>query len=430
MALPPPGEAATYPAREIANIVAFLDNLTNAFESDPGARDEFFALVTAFGSGHGGTAAAVVARATDILAARPALLAQFSACLSGTQDEALSVARPRRSNRSTSVVTMVPADDDDPDEVDDANEKREREPSRRANKHAAAAEMKEEKHNPRLAEAIDFLTRVKRVAGDEAHWRFLGVVFDAQADRDMDAAAIYDAVREAFGPAHRRLLRRFAATFLPGEAEWMEQQERRHERKRRRNAAGGDHAQSMNTAKKHDGDHALREASRVPDAATRRATTNVDNGGVGSRTVAAPAAVDRFRALWEFATGYSVLLVTMARVEELIELHDLPYDEDNGGGAYSLDLEKLFPSRDSRLFLERMYGSRWRKIRMGFEDGGLAGWVLRVVLDSLRWAEERAVEDARERRDKVRAAEELNNLLTKMVNDEERRGTWTGVAGT
>ncbi|KAK3136743.1 hypothetical protein QOZ80_5BG0441850 [Eleusine coracana subsp. coracana] len=448
MAQPPPppaGEAATYPAKEIAGIVAFLGNVAAAFESDPAARDEFFALVTGFGAGTGGAdAAAVVARATEILGARPDLLAQFIACLTGPPDEGAVAAptRPRRSNRSRPAPMMIRVAVDDPDgelDLDDEREnklrrKREREQARRAAKRAAAAALavdedqedslhrnRERKRaveeDPRLAEAMEFVDRVKRVAGEEAHWRFLNVVYDAEANPHMDAGAVYDAVRAALGPAHVGLLHRFATLFLPGEADWAEQQARRPERKRRHDTGGGDHAQSKKKKPRTD-DNAAR--SKALTGSSIGTVTQRARNGEGAGSSKAPA--DRhFRALWEFETGYSILVATMARTEEMIELHAPPSLNDEGDdddGAYSLDLEKLYPSRDSRKFLERMYGTRWSKMRKGLEDSRFAGRALRVVMDSLRWTEERAVKDAREWRDRARAAERLNQLV---VDEEQRR---------
>ncbi|KAK3139977.1 hypothetical protein QOZ80_5AG0393570 [Eleusine coracana subsp. coracana] len=406
---PPPNEAATYPAKEIAGIVAFLGDVATAFASDPAARDEFFALVTGFGA-----PPPPWWRAPP----RSSAPARTSSLSSSRVSPARRMKVPRRSNRSRPTPMMIRAAADDQEgelDLDDEREnklrrKREREQARRGAKRAVVEEQEKRLHrkrerereqveeDPRLSEAMEFVDLVKRVAGEEAHWRFLNVVYDAEANPHMDAGAVYDAVRAALGPAHGGLLHRFATLFLPGKAEWAEKQARRREQKRRHDNSGGDHAQSKKKKSRTD-DHAARS----------KAATGSSNG-------------DGFRALWEFETGYSILVATMARTEEMMELHAPPTSHnDEEDGAYSLDLEKLYPSPDSRKFLERLYGTRWCKMRKGLEDSRFAGRALRVVMDSLRWMEERAVKDAREWRDRTRAAERLNQLVAARVHEEQRR---------
>jgi hypothetical protein len=97
-------------------------------------------------------------------------------------------------------------------------------------------------------------------------------------------------------------------------------------------------------------------------------------------------------------------------------------------GTCSLDLDTLFPSRDSRQLLARLYGAQWPQMRRAIEDGAVAGRALRVVLDSLRWAEEAAVNEAMRCRDRARAAQRLN-VLVKNNLDEERRRSSTARGG-
>ncbi|KAL6623620.1 hypothetical protein ACP70R_033499 [Stipagrostis hirtigluma subsp. patula] len=98
-------------------------------------------------------------------------------------------------------------------------------------------EAAKEDDDVRLPEAEAFVRQVRKRAGDAAYASFIAVVRAAGGDRSMDANAIYDGAREALGAAHGDLLGVFAAVYLPGRAEWEEQEARRLAPKRKHAAS-------------------------------------------------------------------------------------------------------------------------------------------------------------------------------------------------
>jgi hypothetical protein len=422
MALLPDDTA--YPTVDIAGIVAFLRDVEATFESNPAARDEFFALVAGFGEGRG-NAGAVAARAEEILGGRPRVLAQFRACLAAPDQDPATTARPRRSSRRRPKAERDVSDGDADVVYDEREEKisrRGREQASRATKRAAAVARREEEEDDeraaagspeeedaegrgRLPGAVAFLKHVKRVVRRGVYLNLLEVLRAAARDNGaMPADAIFCRLRAVLGPANHGLLQSIAAKYLPGKAEWEEQEAARTKKR-----GCADDEASVATGKK-------------PRAAA-------DGGGVTVSRHAGKAAARqgredaRSRALWEFATGYSTLTSTVSRTEAMIAVLG-----DGVVGTCSLDLDTLFPSRDSRQLLARLYGAQWPQMRRAIEDGAVAGRALRVVLDSLRWAEEAAVNEAMRCRDRARAAQRLN-VLVKNNLDEERRRSSTARGG-
>jgi hypothetical protein len=407
MALLPDDTA--YPTVDIAGIVAFLRDVEATFESNPAARDGFFALVAGFGEGRG-NAGAVAARAEEILGGRPRVLAQFRACLAAPDQDPATTARPRRSSRRRPKAERDVSDGDADVVYDEREEKRSRrgrEQASRATKRAAAGSPEEEdaEGRGRLPGAVAFLKHVKRVVRRGVYLNLLEVLRAAARDNGaMPADAIFCRLRAVLGPANHGLLQSIAAKYLPGKAEWEEQEAARTNK---RGCAD---------------DEASVAAGKKPRAAA-------DGGGVTVSRRAGKAAARqgredaRSRALWEFATGYSTLTSTVSRTEAMIAVLG-----DGVVGTCSLDLDTLFPSRDSRQLLARLYGAQWPQMRRAIEDGAVAGRALRVVLDSLRWAEEAAVNEAMRCRDRARAAQRLN-VLVKNNLDEERRRSSTARGG-
>jgi hypothetical protein len=120
---------------------------------------------------------------------------------------------------------------------------------------AAAARNHHGDDGPRLADAAQALTFVKRVhetAGPVVHARFLAVLSEAKGSEDMAADQIYDRAKQAFGPAHVGLLHAFATVWLPGAEEWKLQQQARGPaaRQRSRAAAASASEAGMPDAKK------------------------------------------------------------------------------------------------------------------------------------------------------------------------------------
>lgn len=114
-------------------------------------------------------------------------------------------------------------------------------------------------------------------------------------------------------------------------------------------------------------------------------------------------AVSAFRTAWEFETGYSKLVSTMARAEEELRGERVR--------AHVPSLEDLFPSRECRDFLAAMYGDAWGTMRMLLEGGEYRGYALKVVVDSLGAMEAAAVEAARSWQDPARAGPRLNDRV-------------------
>ncbi|KAL6623619.1 hypothetical protein ACP70R_033498 [Stipagrostis hirtigluma subsp. patula] len=514
----PAAATTTYPAKRITEAIAFLQKVKARFASAPGVRDEFVALLAGLGNG-GGDADAVVSRAKAILAGHPDLLADFDAFRRGGADvpaaaggTSLAASRPRRSVRKKK------------DGGDGSRES--------AGDRGAGGAAAREDDDVRLPEAEAFVRQVRKRAGDAACARFIAVVRAAGEDRSMDANAIYDGAKEALGAAHGDLLTVFAAVYLPGLAEWEEQEARRLAPKRKHAAssfAGAVDDDTRSRAAKnrkpltgdgnrrfalHDGEcsgggtsthrhhHGLDLSWRPQTAGKntkvqfsrqledgcnfaddhkvfrikakngrangghrRFVTISVGNEATGSKAeargkdggdggrrrgekklcrratngegsgkaVAAPAQSEghgevlRFRRMWEFETGYSKLVATMARAEELLH--------GGGGGAHAhgarASMEELFPSRECREFLELVYGEEeWRHMRRALERGGeCAGVALETVLRRLGETEAAAVEDAREQEDPVRAAKRLNTVATDTVEEERRRRRNAGDGG-
>ncbi|KAL6847408.1 hypothetical protein ACP4OV_023261 [Aristida adscensionis] len=544
----PPGEMEGCPDEWVGEAVAFLRRFRARFASAPAVRDEFLVLLAGAGVG-GGDAGAVVARANEILARHPDLLAEFSAFLRGgaaAGGGSLAASRPRRSV------------------------------GRKDGGGAAAQD------DGRLTEVFEFMGQVRQRAGDAAHAAFVAVLLAAGADESMDADAVYAGVKEALGPAHGNLLETFAAVYLPGKPEWDAQEAKREHASS--SNAGEDDADAPTTAGKsmkplagdeshrhalhgggssggvrasarhqryksledswpqeivggngkeklprqfaddhggnvlgfkgksnnvpHDGkflgfnvknnhvsdhgkalglkfkngnvpddgkvygfkdkngghaaagDSSRRHASRagkeasgrkaearapVPDGGEKRPCRRAKNGEGSSAVAAAAAAlapappalrpVDlearRFRRMWEFETGYSRLLATVARAEELLLLHGGGAHAGAGGAARSV--EEFFPSRECRDFLRHCYGEHpWREMRVALERGGAcAGVALGSMVRRLREKEAAAVDDARVRRreeDPGRAAKRLNTLATCELEEERRRRMMIGAS--
>jgi hypothetical protein len=416
MALPPDDTA--YPTVEIAGIVAFLRDVEATFESNPAARGEFFALVAGFGEGRG-DAGAVAARAEEILGGRPRVLAQFRACLAAPDGDDLATARPRRSCRIRPKAERDGSDGDADVVYDQREEKRSRRGREQASgaakrgggvahreeeeddERAAAGSPEEEdaEGRGRLLGAVAFVKHVKRVVRRRVYMNLLEVLRTAARDNGaMPADALYCRLRAVLGPANHGLLQSIAAAYLPGKAEWEEQEAAR-------------------TKKRGRADDEANVEGKKPRAAD-------DGGGVtvnrrAGKAAARPGRDDgRVRALWEFATRYSTLTSTVSRTEAMIAVLG-----DGVTGTCSLDLDTLFPSRDSRQLLARLYGAQWGQMRRAIEDGAVAGRALRVVLDSLRWAEEAAVNEAMRCRDRARAAERLKVLLKNKLDEQRRRSS-------
>jgi hypothetical protein len=135
------------------------------------------------------------------------------------------------------------------------------------------------------------------------------------------------------------------------------------------------------------------------------------------------------RGLWVFYTRYSTLVETMARVEELLELHGddgiaTSMEELHGDGGIATSMEELFPRREHRELLRSYYGDHWNEMRAALEDGDSIGPVLKTVLRRLKVREEEAVAaEARERRkDPDGAAKRLAELVaSSRVRPKERR---------
>jgi hypothetical protein len=175
------------------------------------------------------------------------------------------------------------------------------------------------------------------------------------------------------------------------------------------------------------------EAARVPNGdvvhgyGDKKPRRRAPNGGKGSSaaTAAPPPRAEAsvkdpmfrlHRGLWVFYTRYSTLVETMARVEELLELH--------GDGGIATSMEELFPRREHRELLRSYYGDHWGEMRAALEDGDSIGPALKTVLRRLKVREEEAVAaEARERRkDPNRAAKRLAELVaSSRVRPKERR---------
>ncbi|XP_062202051.1 uncharacterized protein LOC133904586 [Phragmites australis] len=470
MAQQPPGEATTYTVKEITEAVAFLQKIGACFKTNPHVRDEFFTLITGLGEG-GGDARTVAARASELLGDQPDLLAEFRAFLPGAEvsNEDVAAARTRRSSRAmernSRCRPVVPtAEPNVGAGAGDAQgygllPEREREGGRRAAAGVCGAGG-DAHEDPRLREAVEFLRWVLEHAGTEVYSKSLKVVFDAGDDNSMDANVIYERAREAFGPAYGHLLRGFCG-YLPGRAEWEEQEARRQAPKRKHATDADTPSRAAKTPSADDGSsrHALhigecsgggaawrghddydvppyrpakkpraddynrRISHRVGEGSSTGATARgqcrrYSTGECSSAGAAARARGPdddeflRFRAAWKFETDYSILVATMARAEQLLQE---PADEAS--------LEELFPSRECQEFLERFYGEEWWGFRKALENGNRTGPALEVVLRRLRRKEEDAIEDARGRQDPARAAVRLNELVTERLDKERHRRT-------
>ncbi|GJM86907.1 hypothetical protein PR202_ga02807 [Eleusine coracana subsp. coracana] len=284
--------------------------------------------------------------------------------------------------------------------------------------------------------------------------------FNANLRRlDADAHAVYARFRRVFGSANEDLLRGFALVFLPTKFDLVrcaeaEQADRRPELKRQRAGADPDvGAAERSTAKKpglDDGHTPARytkascnagagviwssrrlniakkprahddpEATCKPSPSSRPKNPRTNNGENGHAALngatgrGAAAAQDdqngevlRLRKAWEFETGYSKLVATTACVEK----------ELRRDGARGDLMEKLFPSRECREFLAKMYGDAWGTVRTMLEHDEYIGSALKVILDSLT-----AMEAARRWGNPARAKPRLNDIVQDTAREERAR---------
>lgn len=199
--------AAAYSRKQIADSMAFIDEILPELAAAPDVRHEFLSLLSGLGK-HGGDADAVGSRAAELLRGHPDVLRRFTAHvhMDAIAEQGLALTRPRRSRSR-------------------------RWSESRQNPTAAAAAPPEAPPNV-AAQALAFVKRVHETAGPVVHARFLAVLSEAQGSEDMLADEIYDRARRAFGPAHVGLLHAFATAWLPGEQEWKLQQQQQQEQAR------------------------------------------------------------------------------------------------------------------------------------------------------------------------------------------------------
>ncbi|KAJ1281131.1 hypothetical protein BS78_04G285100 [Paspalum vaginatum] len=121
--------------------------------------------------------------------------------------------------------------------------------------------------------------------------------------------------------------------------------------------------------------------------------------------------VKRFRKAWEFETRYSVLVQTLRRAMRL--------QRKKSRGS----LEELFPRRESREYLAKLYDHRWEEMqeRLTKDNGTHTNRALRAIAERLEREEEARVDEARRRRDPIRAAQRLHDLVRDIVREERER---------
>ncbi|XP_062203817.1 uncharacterized protein LOC133906040 [Phragmites australis] len=423
---PPPAEmTTTYPVKEITEAVAFLDNIVASFESNPGVRDEFFAVVTGLGDG-GVDARYVVDRASELLGGHPDLLAEFRTFLPGAEvpKEDLAATRPRRSSRKRkreSRCRPVPKAERNVDVAAGADDAqgykllRKRESGNRA----AAGAGGDANEDPQFRKALEL--RALRIDEGSTDCRAAARGHeddDVPLQRSKKPRRHAHRVGQCSGgggasrghdnydvPPYRMDRKLCAVDYNRRHAHWV-----------------GEGSGIGSIARIQDDDDIPRYKPRKP---CRRAT----NGEGSSAEVAARAPgsrrddeVMRFRQAWEFETGYSKMVATMARMVELLK---------DGSYVHMASLEELFPSRECREFLKRFYGGEtWRAMREALEDAERTGPALEVLLRRLRQMDDNTIEDARKRRDRARAAERLNELVTDMLDAWTRSASGTRPAIT
>ncbi|KAK3155336.1 hypothetical protein QOZ80_2BG0201920 [Eleusine coracana subsp. coracana] len=335
------------------------------------------------------------------------------------------------------------------------------------------------------AAAKRLLERVKR-AGTDIFDDFNANLRRLDAEPEVDAHAVYARFSGVFGSDNEDLLRGFAQVFLPTKFDlvrWKEADRRpelkrlhtgadphvvgaaeRTSRRSRAKEPGLDDGHSparytkvsyntgagvmwssrrLSRAKKprvHDDPDptckpgssagAGAVASSRPIRAKKPRTNNGENGHATlARGRGAAATQDdddeevlRFRKAWEFETGYSKLVATMACAEEELRREGARGKELRRDGAPGDLLEKLFPSRECREFLANMYGDAWGTVGSMLNYDEYIGSALKVILDSLTAMEAAAAEAARRWRDPARAKQRLNGLVQDTVREERTRG--------
>ncbi|KAL6911521.1 hypothetical protein ACP4OV_000326 [Aristida adscensionis] len=412
---PPP---ETFPVEEATEAINFLLEVNARFAENPAVRDEFYALVTDFGKGVITDARAVVARADELLHGHPELAARFRCFV-------------------------------DPEQ-----------------------------------EARQFLEEVKRT-DKEMFDSVLATLLHVDEEKGLDAHAVYELSKPAFA-AHGDLLRRFAGFLPseyvapPPCATAEREQQQRSARKRKPVATyydGADAAESGEARKpkklrvgdgfapkpnpisyddageagsskankgkkprvvddgpapKQDGDPASHVDAGVAGSSRPRRDRKprADDGKNQRAPLAAAAAVvhdgtdevRRFRKAWEFETGYSKLVATMARAEELRRSRAHGGSGRGGRRGGSRAVEELFPSRECGEYLAEMYGNdAWGFIRTLLEDGDCTDVALKTIVKSLREKEAAAVDEARRLRDPTRAGWILDELVRGRVRDERQK---------
>ncbi|KAL6635158.1 hypothetical protein ACP70R_027829 [Stipagrostis hirtigluma subsp. patula] len=408
----PPG---TFPVNETTEAIAFLREIDARLAPNPAARNEFYALVTNFGKGVVTDARAVAARAEELLQGHPDLIARFQQFV---------------------------------------------DPERRARQ---------------------LLEQVKRT-NMEVYNHLLATLFRVDEEKGLDAHAVYQLLGQVFGSEHDGLLRSFAE-FLPSKYDppppcaVAEREQQRPARKRKPvNYGGADAAESSRARRPkkprvddgttpnvnpapYDGAGGSSRPSRdrkprADDSPTPKRNTGYYAGAGASgssrpRRDKKPRAVDgekrrgplgaaangatarddgddevrRFRAAWEFETGYSKLVATMARAEKLQRSRARGGEGGHGRRGGRASLEELFPSRECREYLAEMYHDQWQRMRRMLQDGDYVDAALEIVVRSLREKEAAAVEESRKRQDPARTAPRLEELVQGRVREQrEKRG--------
>jgi histone deacetylase complex regulatory component SIN3 len=302
---------------KITEAIGFLHLIKDRFPANSAIRKEFFALPTGFSNGGTTNAPTVVARANELLHGHPDLIDRFNAFL-----------------------------------------------------------------DPEIVEAMQFLKRVKHT-DVRIYDHVLAAAFCVREERGLDAHTINAQLGEVFGPANGDLLRGFAR-FLPTMYDPPPSAEAVREdgvrTLSRENAddlgVGGVKRSSRIRAKKNGEDDVPTptrdHAASIEAACSRRLSrakksrvhydpepkSSPVSDAVGGSRVKKPCAGNqrapldglnndfpKYRKAWQFETGYSKLVATMARVEEL--------QRQRAHGEVSLDT--LFPSRECREFLAKMY---------------------------------------------------------------------------
>jgi hypothetical protein len=120
---------------------------------------------------------------------------------------------------------------------------------------------------------------------------------------------------------------------------------------------------------------------------------------------------------WEFETGYSKLVATMVRVEEL-QRPRAHGAASQPPGRSEVSLDTLFPSHECREFLAEIYHEAWGAMRSALEDDACIVSALKEILKRLR-----EMEAARRWKDPTRPKQRLGGLVRDRVSEErERRG--------